>query len=203
MLNLGRTLVGLGKVDEGLAKLKQAKDLNPNDAQIRYWYARTFVELKRTQEAAVESDYAAQLDPHNPRAVYQAALAWQAVNNHEKALPWLDIATTLPPYASDLQFTRAFSLQQVGRLPEAMVLYQSFLKDHPNHASAHFNLGYAHVVRNECAQAISEMERTLALDPSRAAAHLHIANCSKAVGNMPVAQLHQAAWEKSQNFRAR
>jgi hypothetical protein len=47
------------------------------------------------------------------------------------------------------------------------------------------------------------MERTLALEPGRAAAHLHIANCSKAVGNMPVAQLHQAAWEKSQNFRAR
>jgi thioredoxin-like negative regulator of GroEL len=200
-VNLGRTLIALGHVEEGLAHVREGVKRRPSGPHIRYWAAKTFIEQRRTKEGSIEAEIAAKLAPTNPRAVNQAALAWQAVNNHAKALPWLDILATLPDAPRNAMFSRAFSLQQLGRLSEAVPLYKAFLKQNPNHSQAHFNLGYAYVVRKECELAIRQMERVLALDPARAAAHLHIANCSREAGNMPVSQLHQAAWDKSQQSR--
>lgn len=198
MTNLGRTMVSQGEVEKGLALLKRSATLGARDRQIRYWYGRTLYELKRYPEASRETVSAAKLDPRSARAVYQAVLALQASGNHEDALRWLDVLDRLEPPTRDAGFARGFSLQLLGKLDASIAVYRAFLFEHPNHAQARFNLGFALMTEGHCDQAIPEFERALQVDRTKTAAHLHLASCARAVGNTTVAQLHQQSWEKSQ-----
>lgn len=102
---------------------------------------------------------------------------------------------------SDPRFAQGFALQQQGKLDEAIEVYRSMLKDQPDHVQVRFNLAHALMTKKECALAIPEFERVLQLDPKKVAAHLHLATCSRAVGNDAVAQVHQASWDNSQRRR--
>jgi Tfp pilus assembly protein PilF len=197
MVNLGRTLIAQGKIEPGLRWLERVTRLNPQHPVVRYWYARTLVELGRKADAAREADVAARLDKASPYAAAQAALAWQAVNDHKRALYWFDAEKWLQPNIHTNDWLRALALQQLGRPKEAIAIYKLFLAAIPGHVQARFNLGYALLQQNDCPAAVREFEQVLKLDPSKAAAHLHIATCSKAAGDLAVAQVHQAAWEAS------
>jgi tetratricopeptide (TPR) repeat protein len=201
MLNLGRTLVALGEKDAGLEWLDRVKAWNPGNPLVRYWYARTMMELGRKNDAAREADAAASLDVTNSRSALLAAQAWLAINDRDRAAHWLDVALKLEPNSSPDDFALGFALQRVGKDNEAIAVYERFLEQNPNHVQVRFNLGYALMKVNDCAAAIREFQRVLELEPGKAAAHLHIANCSKQAGDTVLAQTHLAAWERSQKNR--
>jgi tetratricopeptide (TPR) repeat protein len=196
-INLGRALVRMGEVEAGLDWLEQAVRSRPRDGQARYWYGRTLYDIKRYPQASREADRAAELDPRNARTVHQAALAWQAVGDHQKAMRWLDALDKLRPRMLQADFARGFSLQQLGRSAEAIAAYRRLLEHSPDHVQGRFNLGYELMKSKECGQAIPEFERALALQPDRRAALLHLASCSKALGDAAAAQRYQDAWERS------
>jgi protein O-mannosyl-transferase len=201
LVNLGRTLVAQGHVDEGLAKLNRAVTLSPKDGQVRYWYAVTLSELKRVADANTQSTLAAKLDARNPQTVFQAVLAAQTIGQQQAALEWLDVLDRIDPNYPQGGFARGFALQQLGRQDDAIAAYRAFLVHYPLHVQARFNLGYGLAMTKHCAEAIPEFERVLKLDPTRAAAHYHLANCERAVGNDTVAQAHQERWDQSQHRR--
>jgi len=97
------------------------------------------------------------------------------------------------------RFAHAFALQSQHKLDEAIGEYRSLLADHPNHIQIRFNLAHALMSTNNCQAAIPEFERVLQLDPARNLAHLYIAQCSRTLGNVQVAQVHQARWDASQH----
>jgi tetratricopeptide (TPR) repeat protein len=205
MINLGRALVSEGQVTRGLEYLQRAVLLTPRDAQTRFWYARTLAEAGKVKEASRESVIAAELNPSR-EAIMQAVMATQAAGDMEESQRWLSRLNGEPTTAiaaavdadNDPRFGRAFTLQQQGKLDEAITVYRDFLKTYPDHAQVHFNLGYALKDKHQCQEAIRELERALELDSSKTAAHLHIAICSRELGNAQLAQLHQKTWDASQ-----
>lgn len=201
MLNLGRTLIHLGDKKKGLEWLERVRAWNPKNPLVRYWYARTMIELDRKQDAARESDATAQLDPSNVKAVYQAAETAMVVNDRKRASYWFDVARALEPDGGPNDFALGWGFQQLGRNRDAIAVYERFLKANPNHAQVRFNLGFALMKEKDCPAAIPEFQRVLALEPTKASAHLHIANCSKQAGDTVLAQVHQKAWEQSQKRR--
>ena len=106
--------------------------------------------------------------------------------------------TSQAAQSKDPRFAKGFALQQKGKLDEAIAVYRSMLKDNPDHVQVRFNLAHALMTKKDCKDAIPEFERVLQLDSKKVAAHLHLATCSRAVGNDAVAQVHQASWDKSQ-----
>ncbi len=198
LVNLGRTEVALGQKDQGMAHLGRALALSPQDGQVRFWYAVTLSELGQHQEAAAQSALAAQLDPHNAQYLHQAALDAQRMEDHVAALGFLARLKQLAPRYQDAGFLEGFSLQQLGRLPEAVTTYEAFLAYRPRHVQARFNLGFALLTSGQCAQAIGHFERVLEVDPDRAAAHLHLATCFNATAQPDRARPHQQAWDATQ-----
>lgn len=201
-INLGRTLVTLGEVEDGLRWLKSGVDARPYDGQARYWYGLTLYELRRYPEASRQSERAAELDSRSARAVYQAALALQAVDEHDKALRWLERLQGLKLRPRETDFTLAFSFQRLGRSADAIAAYRRFLQGSPGHVQARFNLGFELMTSKQCALATPEFQRVLALQPTKASAHLHLAACARERGDAADAKRHQDAWEQSQKGKA-
>jgi len=63
---------------------------------------------------------------------------------------------------------QAVSLQSQGKLQEAIALYQKLLKDSPNDAQTHFNLGTAFQQLNLYRDALKEYQKASSLAPSNA-----------------------------------
>ncbi len=87
-----------------------------------------------------------------------------------------------PARPADLAlFTQALALQLNERNPLAAIpIYREHLAREPDDYQAHFNLGIALKDTGQCALAIPEFERTLALWPGYSEANIHLDACRRA-----------------------
>jgi tetratricopeptide (TPR) repeat protein len=74
------------------------------------------------------------------------------------------------------------SLQELGKAPEAMELFQHALRIDPNSAGAHVNLGIALLAQGKPDEAIRHYEEALRIDPDYAKAHINLGNALSTQG---------------------
>lgn len=197
MVNLGRTLVAQGHVEEGLDRIAQSIRLQPANAQTTYWYGITLAELGRKAPAAQIAARAADLDPRNELYQYQAALTAQTAGDYATSRMYLARLRTLSPNYPEAGFLEGFALQQNGQWDACITAYRAFLQQYPGHVQARFNLAHALMTQARWAEAIPEFTRVLELRPTQNAAHLHLARCYQEVGNLQASREHQALWDAS------
>jgi tetratricopeptide (TPR) repeat protein len=85
------------------------------------------------------------------------------------------------PPANLTLFQQALDLQKRGENAQAIALYRQYLMQEPDYYQAHFNLAYALMETGQCAAAIPEFERTLALWPGYDEVKIHLAQCRLAL----------------------
>jgi tetratricopeptide (TPR) repeat protein len=95
------------------------------------------------------------------------------------------------------RFTQAFQLQSAGRNADAIAIYRDLIKENPGWVNAHYNLGYALMMMNNCAEAMTEFERVLALQPDYPVAHLHLSTCLGKMGRRADSVTHRAIYDRS------
>lgn len=96
-MNLGRALVAMGRVDEGLGHCQTAVRIDPRIGQTRYWMAVTYAELGRHAEAAAESELAAAFEPNNAAHRMRAAQDALAAGKATRALTHIEALRSLAP----------------------------------------------------------------------------------------------------------
>jgi tetratricopeptide (TPR) repeat protein len=74
------------------------------------------------------------------------------------------------------------------RYAEALPLLRDYLKDHPNSARGHYDLGYAFFRTHQIAESVSELSLSLKLDVSNAEAHKILALDCNIVGRYDLAE---------------
>ena len=70
-----------------------------------------------------------------------------------------------------LVFSRAQALHQAGRLPEAEEMYRQILRMKPNHWNGLLYLGVIHHQRGDHNEALHQIDATLKVNPTIAAAY--------------------------------
>jgi tetratricopeptide (TPR) repeat protein len=92
--------------------------------------------------------------------------------------------------AGESLFSQAAGLHRAGRLPEAISLYQKFLRDFPNEANAHNMLGIAFFQSGQLVEAVRSMDAALKLNPLITNGDFNLASVFQALGRYDEANRH-------------
>ena len=116
----------------------------------------------------------AEIDPryaltwaHLGRA-YTAAASFQlgGLEQYRKAQAFYEKALALQPSQIDAEIYMANYFTDTGRVEQAVPLLRQALKTNPNHAEAHWELGYAYRFAGMLNESAAECEQARLLDPS-------------------------------------
>ena len=151
---LDSALLYLGRQQEVEAKQKQNKD-----------YIRAYFLMKDYNKVI---EYATPLQPEKITDAWTAYRAGEALflqQQAEKALPWYKRATEIWNYSLDFQNKYGVCLLSLGKLPEAMKVFQFIVAQNPNHVSANTNLGYIYMQQGNNTLSYDLLLRAQKLDP--------------------------------------
>ena len=119
--------------------LEKSAELGPN-------YALTWAYLGASYTSAAAFQFGGREQYHQAQAAYERALAIQ-------------------PGQLEAQIFLANLLVDTGKVEQAVPLLRDALKTNPNHAAAHWELGYAYRFAGMLEESVAECERARQLDP--------------------------------------
>jgi tetratricopeptide (TPR) repeat protein len=164
--------------DQGVAELQQAVHSRPNTADMYFVLAEGLNIAGRSGEAFAPIRTAMRLNPHYP-ANYPFNLGWAywRTEQYAEAIPTLKDAISrnpnfLPPYVS---LVISYQLQWMAQqnsdahtLESAVAVGQQALATNDSWHLIHIVLGYTYFYQQQYDQAVTEMERAVALAPAGA-----------------------------------
>ena len=166
--------------------LTKSVELDPRDAQARYYLGRTKYNEKRFDEAVHAFTECLTLDARNVKAADNLGLAYEGLGKTEEALAAyrnavaLDTATpsrSLGPYLN-----LGTLLAENARASEALPYLEHAAQIAPGDARAHRELGKAYLALNRLDDAKRELEKTVAIEPESAPAHFLLAQADRKRG---------------------
>ena len=135
----GVDLYARGDFPTAIKMLEKSAELNPT-------YALTWAHLGRAYSAAASLQYGG-------REQYE-----KAQNAYRRAL-------SLQPAQIETRVYMANMFTDTGRVEQAVPLLREALMENPNHAEAHWELGYAYRFAGALQESVAECERARQLDP--------------------------------------
>jgi len=109
---------------------------------------------------------------------YQAAFAAYRAGDYRRSLEFVHLVEALEPGFGEARYLKAFDLQMLGRLEEAVAVYRQHLESRPDDAQVHFNAGHALATLGRCREAAPHLERTLEQWPDHAEARDILTRCA-------------------------
>jgi len=190
-INLGMLHIRMGKVEDGVERLRSMVTLNPKWALAHYWLSEGLKIANLKQEALKETILAADLDTRSLKYQYAAALALQNVGKRIESIAYFERTIDLDPDYIKTGFWLAFAYQKTAQSQKAIDTYNRFLQSNPNHVQGHFNLAYELKSVNDCGTAVSHFNKVLDLRPSYREVHLHLSECYSVLGDETSAEKHE------------
>ena len=166
--------------------LTKSVELDPRDAQTRYYLGRTKYNEKRFDEAVRAFTESLRLGAKNVKAADNLGLAYEGLGKTEEALAayrnavaWDAAAPskTLEPYLN-----LGTLLAENARASEALPYLEQASQIAPSDARTHRELGKAYLALNRPDEAKRELEKTVALEPENAPAHFLLAQADRKFG---------------------
>ncbi len=109
--HLGNALCAKGAIQEGLAQLSKAVDLDPANTAIRYNLASTLARLKQYDRAIPHLRQILRLDPGNTNALVSLAASYAQTNQADKALACLEEALQIAKAAGNQKLVEQIARQ--------------------------------------------------------------------------------------------
>jgi tetratricopeptide (TPR) repeat protein len=199
-----------GRLPEAVNEFREAVRLNPDSPVTHANLGSALSQFPdELPEALAEFRAALRLDPDLAQAHASLGVALARSGNRKEAVSEMQAAVRLDPqnqeFASNLRaaqtsdYDRAMELAKTpGKLQEAIQLFESELRSHPENAEAHNNLGFALThYPDRLPEAIGHFEAALRINPNYADAHYNLGVAlADRPGRMPEAIRHFEAAEK-------
>lgn len=115
------------------------------------------------------------LDNSNAWTLYRIGESYYNTGNISDALTFYKKAVGLAPYNSEFKNKLGASLMVQNKLPEAILIFESILKEDPEFVQAINNLGYATLLSGNAAKAEQLYDMALKLDPDYESLLMNIA----------------------------
>jgi len=188
LINYGRALREVGRLDEAVAAYKRALAVPPEpwregkDHYIAYNnLGNVYVDQKRYQEALESFHQAAQIRPDSPTVLYNLGKTYEKMGAWEEAVKaYKKILSTQHSFPHLLFPDILFKLSEIyyahGQLARSEDCLQQAIRMKPDFAEAYLNLADIHLARGEHGQAVRLYDRVVSLRPGFAEAYYNKGN---------------------------
>ena len=167
---LGNALLGLGKLDESTAELREAMRLQPDSPQAAYGLGSVLMARGDAVGAIAAYRQAMRLGPDlaEVRVNLAAALLARGDGDVAAAEVLLREAARLKPDLVEARYNLGNVLSMQGKGEDAIAAYREAIRLKPDHAEAHCNLGLRLRERGKFADALSALREGHRLGSRRA-----------------------------------
>jgi tetratricopeptide (TPR) repeat protein len=192
--NLGMALAFAGRVDEALARFREALDLDPGRALSNYNLGYTLGHQGKHTEAIGYLREAIRLNPRDAGAHYALATSLLATGQHGEAVRHFEESVALRPDDAEVHREAANALVTEGDLGGAGRHYEEALRLDPSDFRAHSKYGNLLTNLGRHADAADQYREALRLNPQDARTRNNLATALLALGHGPeaVAELERA-----------
>jgi len=165
LVKLARLAYRQGDYEGALGYLAHARDLEPGNAGVHFFFGLVCVEMNLVQEAYTSLQKAVELNPGNPYYNYALGAVMMARHNVREAYPHLKKYCTLKPEdpRGRLALGAAYFYGHDAEL--ALQELESVSKDPQTAASAHYFLGRLANQRGDFPAARKELDQAIKLHP--------------------------------------
>ena len=175
LTHLGASYVEVGRVQEGLARLLQARQLAPEAWNTRNELGGALLKAGQARQAVAEFQAAARLRPTDAFVHYNLARALLAADLSDQARAALDRALAINPDFAEAHNELGVWWFARGRLAEALPHLRKAVALAPQSSIALSDLGGALAQSGQREEARLYLERALAVDPGNDAARQNLA----------------------------
>lgn len=163
-LNLGILLLDAKHAPDALPLLAAAAEKKPDQFRPRFYLAEACLETNDLVSAEKHFQEAVRLDPKAPGAALGLGRTLARQKRLEEAAPYFQRAADLDPGYRDALLELAALYEQAKYREEAIAIYRQF----PELVAARERIGQLLLQGNQAAEAIPELERAVARDPTPA-----------------------------------
>lgn len=181
-LHRGTILAELGFYDEAAAMYREALDLRPDLAMIRYDLALVCLHQRHYDEAIENLLKALDLDPFNPAMLDSLGYAYDKKGDREQAEIEFRRAVRADPKYLKARYDLAHVLMARGRMDEARNEAEIMLGLHPDQPRLHGLLAEIHLARQDYGQAFDESWKAVRLDDRYAEGFNLVGSASRRLG---------------------
>lgn len=166
-----------GRIEDGVAILRRALVLAPDQARIHGLLGRALAHLERNDEALACFDRALAIGPATAGLLGSRADVLVALARRDEAIESYDRALALKPDSVDDWCNRGLALHELGRHDAALASFDRAAAVAPSFAPAHYNRGNVCAALGQHQDAIASYDRAIALTPDHADAHNNRGQC--------------------------
>jgi tetratricopeptide (TPR) repeat protein len=175
-ISLAESLVGSGRVREGLALYERLTAVRPDNPWLHYQHGRALHKQGQFREAAAAYRSALALDPKDAKRHYNLGLALYHKKDVDGAIAAYRTAIALDPKDAMAHINLGIALAAKKDPDGEIAAFRTGLALDPKLALAHYNLGVALYDKKDVDGAIAAYRTAIALDPKDAKAHNNLGN---------------------------
>jgi arylsulfatase A-like enzyme/tetratricopeptide (TPR) repeat protein len=154
------------KFDQATRTLNNGISRIPDSEILLVRLGHTYLVTGRLREAFETMNRVLSLNPRNVDALTVCAGILDTEGRKEEARTYYDRALAVEPESRYLRMSYAGNLASSGRLREAIEVYKKLIVDFPEEQAFYQYIGIAYSYLGEYAQAVSFLERALAIRPT-------------------------------------
>jgi CHAT domain-containing protein/lipoprotein NlpI len=178
-----RRLLGAGQYAKAVEKAHAAARLEPRSFRVYEAMVEGYRGLNALPQAQQDLAARVEQDPENPALHYGLGLAQQNAKEDARALESFRRTIALAPEFALAYRELAYEHQQLATLGDAAAELEGDVADHPDHANAHYALGFVYSFQGDQARALEHLDRALALDPGLLDAYRYAGQLRLAAGD--------------------
>jgi tetratricopeptide (TPR) repeat protein len=192
--DLGDALVHEGRLDEGIARLREALRMNPDSGDAHYDLGTALLQQGRAAEAMAEFREACRINPADAKAHSNLGVALCQQGRVEEGIAQYRQALEIDPAFAEAHGNLGYALFQLGRIDDAIAEYREALRIDPANAKASGNLGNALARQGHADEAIARYRETIRINPADADTYYKLAGALLQNGQPgeAIAQLEKA-----------
>ena len=204
---LGKTLLGLQRLDEAAKELRIATTIDQSDEAALLALAAALKEQKKLPAAADVARRLLDLNPRHERATILLADILLLTGDAEESLQLVTPLAELWPEDLKIQYTLASALKKVGRKSEAEEHLKAYaeletasqriqelktmLERNPDDPELRYEFGLLRLRHESRAEGVAWLQSVLLCNPNHAATHEALADYYSRVENSKLAEMHR------------
>jgi arylsulfatase A-like enzyme/tetratricopeptide (TPR) repeat protein len=183
-VNLALARARQKKFDQAIGTLKDGIARIPDSEILLVRLGHTYLVTGNSRDAFATMNRVLILNPRNVDALTVGAGILDTEGRKEEARAYYDRALAIEPESRFLRMSYAGNLASSGRLREAIEVYEELIDDFPEEQAFHQYIGIAYSYLGEYAQAVSWLERAVAIRPTPTG-YFNLALAYDKSGNVP------------------
>lgn len=176
LLKLGELYYFVKQYENAFAKINQALKINEGLAKAYFLKGSIYKEIGDTVKAVSSLVTALEQDNQNYGAFLELGIIYASQGN-PLALEYYNNALRIKPNSTEALYAKAKLFQDINKVEDAVVVYQTILKLDSAHVNSLYNLGAIEFTKNNFEKAMDYFTQAIQFNPTYAEAYFARGAC--------------------------